>query len=88
MSQIKVYGVQERLNPIKATLSDIIHFCMVEALGLPTDKKFPRFFPMNKEDFYYPSDRTDSYKILEISMFEGRTLATYLHCYMKSFIVI
>ncbi len=76
LSQIKIYGVKERLNPIKATLSDIIHACMVEALGLPDDKKFHRFFPMDKEDFYYPSDRTASYTILEISMFEGRTVAT------------
>lgn len=76
LSQIKIYGVKERLNPIKAELSDIIHSCMVEALGLPYDKKFHRFFPMDKEDFYYPSDRTASYTILEISMFEGRTNAT------------
>ncbi|MFJ5764423.1 tautomerase family protein [Lysinibacillus sp. NPDC093210] len=76
MSQIKIYGVKDRLNPIKAALSTIIHSCMMEALTLPSDKKFHRFFPMDKEDFYFPSERTEAYTIIEISMFEGRTMET------------
>lgn len=74
MGQIKIYGVKERLNPIKETLSNIIHSCMVDALEYPLDKKFHRFFPMDKEDFYFASERTQSYTIIEISMFEGRTI--------------
>lgn len=74
MGQIKVYGVKERLNPIKETLSNVIHSCMVEALQFPSDKKFHRFFPMDKEDFYFASGRTEAYTIIEVSMFEGRTV--------------
>lgn len=74
MGQIKIYGVKESLNPIKKTLSNIIHSCMMDALEYPSDKKFHRFFPMDKEDFYFASERTESYIIIEISMFEGRTI--------------
>ncbi|KOS68889.1 4-oxalocrotonate tautomerase [Lysinibacillus contaminans] len=74
MGQIKVYGLKENLNPMKETLSNVIHACMVEALKYPTDKKFHRFFPMDKEDFYFANGRTDAYTIIEISMFEGRTI--------------
>jgi phenylpyruvate tautomerase PptA (4-oxalocrotonate tautomerase family) len=74
MGQIKIFGVKDRLNPIKETLSNVIHSCMVEALEFPTDKKFHRFFPMDKEDFYFASGRTESYTVIEISMFEGRTV--------------
>lgn len=74
MGQIKIYGVKERLNPIKETLSNIIHSCMVEALQFPSDKKFHRFFPMDKEDFYFASGRTEAYTVIEVSMFEGRTV--------------
>lgn len=74
MGQIKIYGVKGRLNPIKETLSNIIHSCMVDALEYPLDKKFHRFFPMDKEDFYFASERTESYTVIEISMFEGRTI--------------
>jgi len=74
MGQVKIYGVKEQIQPIKRALSDVIHSCMVEALELPNDKKFHRFFVLEKEDFQFPSDRTDAYTIIEISMFEGRTV--------------
>lgn len=73
MGQIKIYGINTSLNPIKEKLSSIIHSCMVEALELPSDKKFHRFFPMDKENFCFSSGRTESYTVIEISMFEGRT---------------
>lgn len=74
VGQIKIYGVKERLNPIKETLSNIIHSFMVEALQFPSDKKFHRFFPMDKEDFYFASGRTEAYTVIEVGMFEGRTV--------------
>jgi phenylpyruvate tautomerase PptA (4-oxalocrotonate tautomerase family) len=76
MAQIKIYGVAEHLNPVKARLSDVIHSCVVEALQFPPDKRAHRFFPLDPSDFYYPPDRSDRYLILEISMFEGRTVET------------
>lgn len=74
MGQVKVYGIKEHLNPIKAILSDVIQSCMVDGLKFPRDKKFHRFFPMDKEDFYFANGRTNAYTIIEISMFEGRTI--------------
>lgn len=74
MSQIKIYGLAQHLNPIKARLSDAIHACVVEALQYPLDKRFHRFFPLNDDDFYFPPERTEKYTIIEISIFEGRTV--------------
>lgn len=76
MAQIKIYGIKEELNPIKSQLSDVIHACVVEALAFPQDKRAHRFFPLDSEDFYYPAGRTPRYTIIEISMFEGRTVET------------
>jgi phenylpyruvate tautomerase PptA (4-oxalocrotonate tautomerase family) len=76
MAQIKIFGLKEHLNPIKAKLSDVIHACVVEALVFPEDKRAHRFFPLEKEDFYYPAGRTDAYTIIEIHMMAGRTVAT------------
>jgi len=75
MAQIKIYGIAERLDPVKARMSEAIHACVVEALQFPVDKRAHRFFPMAREDFYIPGGqgRTDAYTIIEISMFEGRT---------------
>ena len=74
MAQIKIYGIDTHLNPIKARLSDVIHSCVVDALQFPVDKRAHRFFPMNVENFFYPAGRTNQYTIIEISMFEGRSM--------------
>jgi phenylpyruvate tautomerase PptA (4-oxalocrotonate tautomerase family) len=74
MAQVKVYGLAERLRPIRLALSDAIHACVVEALDYPRDKRFHRFFPREAEDFVHPADRGDRYTIVEISMFEGRSV--------------
>jgi len=76
MAQIKIYGLKGQLNPIKAQLSDVIHSCVVDALVFPQDKRAHRFFPLDVDDFYYPAGRTTRYTIIEISMFEGRTVET------------
>ena len=75
MAQIKIYGLKEQLNPIKSQLSEVIHSCVVDALSFPKDKRAHRFFPLDTEDFYYPEGRTPCYTIIEISMFEGRSVA-------------
>ncbi|UKP00285.1 tautomerase family protein [Nostoc sp. UHCC 0870] len=76
MVQIKVYGLADKLNPIKAELSNIIHVALIEGLQIAPEKRFHRFFLLDKSDFYYPSDRSEDYLIIEISMFEGRSVAT------------
>jgi len=76
MAQIKIYGMSTRLNPIKGKLSDVIHSCVVDALQFPADKRAHRFFPLEAADFFYPEGRTERYTIIEISMFEGRSVET------------
>jgi len=76
MAQVKIYGIDSQLNPIKKQLSDVIHRCIVEALVFPEDKRFHRFFPMKEEDMIFPSNRSDAYTIIEIMMIEGRTKET------------
>ncbi|MCC5643386.1 tautomerase family protein [Nostoc sp. CHAB 5824] len=76
MAQIKVYGLAEKLNSVKTELSNIIHASVIEVLQLTPEKRFHRFFPLDKTDFYYPSDRSENYLIIEISMFEGRSVET------------
>lgn len=76
MSQIKIYGLRSNLDPIKQQLSDVIHSCVVDALQYPPHKRAHRFFPLDSADYYYPPEpgRTDRYTIIELSMFEGRTV--------------
>jgi phenylpyruvate tautomerase PptA (4-oxalocrotonate tautomerase family) len=74
MAQIKIYGIREKLAPVRERLSDTIHECVMEALQFPADKRAHRFFMMEKEDMFYPSGRTDAYTIIEITIIEGRSV--------------
>lgn len=76
MSQIKIYGLKTTLRDIKPKLSDVIHNCIVVSLNFPENKRAHRFINLEKEDFYYPEGRTDSYIIIEIMMITGRTVET------------
>jgi phenylpyruvate tautomerase PptA (4-oxalocrotonate tautomerase family) len=75
MSQIKIYGVREHLKPIRESLSNVVHECVMDALQFPADKRAHRFFYMDAEDFYYPQGRSPAYTIIEIMMITGRSTA-------------
>jgi phenylpyruvate tautomerase PptA (4-oxalocrotonate tautomerase family) len=76
MAQVKIYGFKTRLESAKQIFSDVIQSCLVDALGLPEAKRFHRFIVLEAEDFIFPADRSDKYTIIEILMFEGRTVET------------
>jgi len=76
MAQIKIYGVRSVLGSRRAALSDVIHASAVAAFAPPEDKRFHRFIGLDPEDFIYPAGRTSAYTIVEIVMFEGRSVAT------------
>jgi len=77
MPTAKIYGLRKVMDPVKIALSDAIHECVAEALQFPPEKRLQRFFPMDEADFHFGSvDRTEKYTIIEISMFEGRSVDT------------
>ena len=76
MAQIKIYGIDDHLKPRREQLSQVIHTCVMDALGLPADKRAHRFFPLEKENFLMPSGRSDAYTIIEITMIKGRSAET------------
>ena len=74
MAQIRIYGLHEHLNARRDSLSNAIHQSAMDALGLPEEKRFHRFIGLDDADFIYPGDRSRQYTIIEISMFEGRSV--------------
>lgn len=73
MAQVKIFALRKALES-REEISNAIHASVMEALAYPLEKRFHRFFPLELEDFVFSSDRTDRYTILEISMFEGRSV--------------
>ncbi len=74
MAQIKIYGLRAHLGAVKERMSATIHACVVEALQYPLDKRFHRFITLDADDFLYGPGRSEKYTIIEISMFEGRSV--------------
>lgn len=76
MAQVKIYALKGMTKERKKAFSDAIHVSLKEVFGLPTNKRFQRFILLDKEDFFYPEDRSDSYTIIELNIFEGRSTET------------
>jgi phenylpyruvate tautomerase PptA (4-oxalocrotonate tautomerase family) len=76
VAQFKIHGHARVLEALRGPMSEAIHECAVEVLGLPPDKRFHRFFPLADDDFVHPADRSDRYTIVEVLMFAGRDVAT------------
>lgn len=74
MAQVKVYARKGEFRANKALISDSIHDAVMGALSYPQSKRFHRFFELDSSDFFYPSDRSERYTIIEISIFKGRTV--------------
>jgi phenylpyruvate tautomerase PptA (4-oxalocrotonate tautomerase family) len=74
MAQVKIFGLRRSLQNSRALISQAVHSSVVEAFQYPPDKLFHRFIPLEEEDFIYPRDRSDRYIIIEIGIFEGRSV--------------
>lgn len=76
MAQVKVYGLASHLGMCKRELSDTIHRCLMEVLGLPEDARFQRFFPLTHDNFVFPAGRSPYYTVIEVQMMAGRSKET------------
>jgi phenylpyruvate tautomerase PptA (4-oxalocrotonate tautomerase family) len=74
MGQIKIFGVKEFLHPIREKVSSVILDCIVEAFQYPREKKAHRFIYIEEDSFFYFEGRTNKHTIIEISIFEGRSI--------------
>lgn len=74
MGQIKIFGTRNHLHPIRQKVSDVIHECVVEAFHYPNEKRAHRFIYIEEDSFFYFETRTSKHTIIEISIFEGRSV--------------
>ena|ERR1035438_1253403 len=76
MAQVKVYGRADRLPARREAVSSVIHRAVTDALEYPEDKRAHRYLYFEPEDYVYPPapERSEDYTIIEISLFEGRTV--------------
>ncbi|MBO9532125.1 MAG: tautomerase family protein [Solirubrobacteraceae bacterium] len=85
---MKLYGRADRLRARREAWSELVHASLVEAFGLPPEKRFQRFIGLDPADFVYPAGRSEDYTIIEIVLFEGRSVeskkALYAQLYTRA----
>lgn len=85
MGQIKIFGIKEELHPIREKLSDILHECLMEAFHYPKEKKAHRFIYIDADSYFYFETRTTKHTIIEINLFEGRSIEAKKKLYQLLF---
>ena len=76
---ITVYGLKSTLAPRRQAIADIIYSCLQLGLDIPKGKHALRFICLEKEDFFYPSNRSDNYTVIDINLMQGRMEQTKKH---------
>ncbi|AOF54358.1 hypothetical protein BKG91_03985 [Rodentibacter caecimuris] len=73
---ITVFGLKSKLVARREMLADVIYNSLYLGLDIPKGKHAIRFLGLEKEDFYYPFDRSDDYTVIEINLMAGRMEGT------------
>lgn len=73
MPLVRADILKEKTPEYKKALLDCIHEGLIESLGISDWDRFQRIIEIDKEDFEFPSEKTDNFTIVEITMFQGRT---------------
>lgn len=72
MVHLKIYGRRDIWGERRIELSDVLHGAVMATWGIPEEKKFHRFILVESGDMVV-SNRSDSYLIVEIVCFSGRS---------------
>ncbi len=83
MSQFKVYGPRPVLASLRARLSHVLHAAAVDVLGLPEDQAVPSLLSLGRRGLPRPAGRSERYTVIEVLMFEGRSVATKKSFYAR-----
>src|SRR5690606_27793382 len=73
-SMVKVYALRTSLEGRRQAISDAVQAALVEAFGMPADKRAHRFFPLEREDLFAPPDRSENYLLIEFTVISGRSV--------------
>lgn len=85
MGQVKIFGIKEQLHPIREQLSEVVHECIMDAFSYPKGKKAHRFIYIDEDSYFYFEGRTERHTIIEINMFEGRSIEAKKRLYQLLF---
>ena len=73
MPLVRVEMLKGRSPEYKEKVLDCIHDALVDAINIEDWDRFQRIIEYDKNDFEFPSFKSDSFMIIELTIFPGRT---------------
>lgn len=73
MPLVSVEMLAGRSPEYKKTVFDCIHQGLVDAIGIEEWDRFQRITEYDRENFEFPSFKTDAFMIIKIDLFPGRS---------------
>lgn len=73
MPLVRIEMLKGKSPEYKKSLLDCVHAGLIESLGISDWDRFQRIIEYDREDFEFPTEKTDGFMIIEITMFQGRT---------------
>lgn len=74
MPLVKVEMVEGRSREYKQAILDGIHNALMDAFKIPDEDRFQRLYELRREDFEIGGLMTDQFVLIEMTVFEGRSL--------------
>ena len=74
MPLVKIEILKGNSKEYKMAILDAVHESLVESIKIPDHDRSQRIYEIEKENFEFPPDKTEKATIIEISLFEGRSL--------------
>lgn len=85
MPLVKISIRKGRSDSEKKKLLDLVHSSLVDSFKIPDSDRVQRIYEFNDDEFEIPSDRTNKFTIIEITIFPGRSLETKKKLYKLIF---
>jgi Uncharacterized protein, 4-oxalocrotonate tautomerase homolog len=71
---VKVEIVKGKSDEHKKAVLDGVHDALVQAVKIPDYDRLQRIYELDKANFEYPETKTDNVTLIEITMFQGRSI--------------
>lgn len=76
MPLVKVEMRKGKSAAYKKALLDAIHQALVDIFKTPEDNRIQRLYELEAANFKIAADKTEDFLLIELTVFEGRNLAT------------
>lgn len=83
MPLVKIEIVKGKTLEYKKALLDGVHSALVSALKIPDYDRVQRLYELDEANFEYPSMKTDKITLIELTIFNGRSLEAKKQLYYE-----